>query len=251
MFDWLKNDLDRRSYTVGWTIEPRPGGLVWGNPESITRDNVKSRSPKAVTRCPAVIDLEARYFMIRCPFDLAIRLEQAPDGQVRFQNINGIESTLNANALAQIFSVSGRDQWRHPKRPIIQISTPYRFLTDDKLYISQLPPFLYYQKNAWPGVLFSGRFPLDVWPRALMWAFEWHDVEKPLIIQRGEPWFMVYFEAPNPDKKIKLVEAERTPEFLEYSSQIDGVTSLVNQTFSLFKLGWKRRPKKLLVPKQR
>ena len=52
------------------------------------------------------------------------------------------------------------------------------FLTDDPVYLNQLPPFLDYVNPPWPGVLIGGRFPADVWPRQLMWAFEWCDTAR-------------------------------------------------------------------------
>jgi hypothetical protein len=236
--------------TVGWTVEPLSGGTIWYAPEAVERDTIKTPSPKAVTKCPAVLDFEARYYVVRCPFDIHVKLRLTDKGpQLDFPE--GNMGAMSPDAFKRMTTFSPPDQWRHPRRPVMQVATPYRFVTDDPVYISQVPAFLHYHPFYSPGVLISGRFPLDVWPRALMWAFEWHDLDKPLIFKRGEPWFMAYFETDNPDKKIKMVEAQRTDEYLEYCNLIDSVTPKVNQTFSLFKLGWKRRPKQLLVPKEK
>ena len=89
------------------------------------------------------------------------------------------------------------------------------------------------------------------WPRPLMWAFEWHDLSKDLVLSRGDPWFYVGFETVPPDRPVTLVEAELTPELREYTEQISGVVGFVNQTFSLFKTAEKRRPKSLLKPLER
>jgi hypothetical protein len=129
--------------------------------------------------------------------------------------------------------------------------TPYVFLSDDPLYINQLPPFLDFGPNYRPGVQINGRFPIDIWPRALMWAFEWYDITKDLILKRGEPLFYITFEGPDPAAPVRLVEAQRTPEVEAYTDSIVGVSQWVTQTYSLFKTARERRPARLLYPKER
>jgi hypothetical protein len=82
-----------------------------------------------------------------------------------------------------------------------------------------------------------------------MWAFEWHDMSKDLIIRRGEPWFYVRFEGPDPSAQARLIEAKMTPELRGYIDSLTDVTNFVSQTFSLFKTARERRPEKLLTPK--
>lgn len=84
-----------------------------------------------------------------------------------------------------------------------------------------------------------------------MWAFEWHEPEKDIVLRRGEPLFYIQFEAEGPDRPVQVVEAERTPELAKYIEQIGGVVNYVNQTFALFKAAEAMRPAKLLVPKGR
>jgi hypothetical protein len=113
--------------------------------------------------------------------------------------------------------------------------------------MTQLPPFLHYRDPALPGVMIGGRMPIDVWPRVLMWAFEWFDTSKDLILRRGEPWFYTRFELPNPSQRVRLVEAQLTPELKQYFNGLNGVANYVKQTFSLFSIARQRRPKQLLV----
>lgn len=79
-----------------------------------------------------------------------------------------------------------------------------------------------------------------------MWAFEWHDTSKDLILKRGEPLFYCQFDSFVPSRTIKLIQAEKTPELMNYMDQISGVVNYVNQTFSLFADVEKVRQKKLL-----
>jgi hypothetical protein len=82
-----------------------------------------------------------------------------------------------------------------------------------------------------------------------MWAFEWHEPEKDIVLRRGEPLFYCQFESQNPERPVQVVEAERTPELAKYMEQIGGVVNYVNQTFSLFKAAEALRPAKLLTAK--
>jgi hypothetical protein len=82
-----------------------------------------------------------------------------------------------------------------------------------------------------------------------MWAFEWHEPGRDLILRRGEPLFYCQFEATGPDRPVQLVEAAKTPELMAYLEKISGVVNYVNQTFGLFKAAEAIRPAKLLVPK--
>ena len=117
--------------------------------------------------------------------------------------------------------------------------------------MTQTPPFNHYRDPPWPGLEIGGRFPIHVWPRSLMWAFDWWDPSKDLILKRGEPWFYVRFETDNPRRPVRLVEAEMTPELREYCNGLDGITNYVNQTFQLFDAAEQRRPKTLLKKKVR
>ena len=72
-----------------------------------------------------------------------------------------------------------------------------------------------------------------------------------LILRRGEPWFYVRFETEDPSRPVRLIEAEMTPQLKEYVGGLNAVTNYVNRTFSLFSTARERRPKRLLVAKQR
>jgi hypothetical protein len=127
------------------------------------------------------------------------------------------------------------------------VSTPYRFIADEPVWLNQHPPYHHYRDPPWPGLLIGGRFPIDVWPRALMWAFEWWDPSKEISIRRGDPWFNVRFETVDPSRSVRLVEAQMTSELKDYCRNLDGVTNYIGQTFSLFAEARARRPEKLLV----
>ena len=237
-----------RSYSVGWLLQKDKTSIIWDAPRIIRSDAPKNTVARSVAQCPSVLDFDRRYFVINSPIDVHMRLA-ITDGNLSVTNELGDKSPIRPNALQQMIVFQPQQEWRHPNRPVLQMLTSYHFLSDDPVYINQYPPFLHYEANARPGVQICGRFPIDVWPRALMWAFEWHDMSKDLVLKRGEPLFYVHFEGPDPSASVRMVEAKRTPEVESYLDSITGVTEYVSQTYSLFKTARERRPARLLFPK--
>jgi hypothetical protein len=237
-----------RGYTVGWLLLTDRHSLIWDAPKPYRPDHEKNPISKSVTQCPAVLDYDRRYFVINSPIDLHLRLAVSK-GELGITNMLFEKSPIRPDSLAEMVVFQPKREWRHPDRPVLQMISSYIFVSDDPVYINQYPPFLHYGANARPGVQINGRFPIDIWPRPLQWAFEWHDTSKDLIIKRGEPLFYVQFEGPDPSASVRLIEAKRTPELMTHIDSITGVTEYVSQTFQLFKNARERRPARLLYPK--
>ncbi len=237
-----------RTYTVGWLLNTEKTSIIWDSPKPV-RIESQSNDARSVAQCPSVLDFDRRHFAINCPIDLHLRLNMAGGG-LDIINVLAEKSPIRSNALQQWIVFQPRHEWRHPQRPVLQMLTAYVFVSDDPVYINQYPPILHFSSDTRPGIQISGRFPIDIWPRALMWAFEWHDTTKDLILRRGEPLFYVRFEGPDPAAHVRLVEARKTPELESYIASITGVTEFVGQTYSLFKTARERRPAKLLFPKE-
>ena len=236
---------------IGWLLEQTKAGIVFDPPERVRSVEMSKLHAKSASRCPAVITLESRYFVIKCPFDLHLKFARGKNGRPGLRNMLGDASAIRSKKLDEHLHVVPEAEWRYPDRPTIQLSLPYLFITDEPVYMSQVAPFMHYRNDALPGTIFGGRFPLDVWPRPLMWAFEWHEPDKDIVLTRGEPLFYVLFETTPQDRAVQIVEAERTPELGEYLDLISGAVNYVNQTFSLFKAAGERRPKTLLTPKKK
>jgi len=246
----LKDVAPSRVVEVGWAVTKTEASVIWDEPTLFRRDLPKPESAKSVEVCPAAIEFDARHFVVPCPVDIQLRIGMDDGKRPTLTNAAGLKSTIRSKHLNQMVALVNRAEWRHPDRPILQFITPYIFLADDPAYINQLPPFLHYPESALPGLQICGRFPIHIWPRHLMWAFEWHDIGKDLVVRRGQPWFYVRFETNDPTHRVRLVEAELTPEVQRYIDSISGVTSYTNRTFSLFDRARARRPKQLLVKRK-
>jgi hypothetical protein len=228
---------ESRAYTVGWMLNTENASIIWDSPKPV-RIESQSADPRSVGQCPSALDFDRRHFAINCPIDVHLRLDMTAGMDIT--NVLADKSPIRADALKRWIVFQPRHEWRHPQRPVLQMLTPFVFVSDDPVYINQYPPILHYSADARPGIQINGRFPIDIWPRALMWAFEWHDTTKDLILRRGEPLFYV---------RLRLIEAKKTPELQSYVASITGVTEFVGQTYSLFKTARERRPAKLLFPR--
>lgn len=237
--------------SVGWFRNEDKAGILYDPPERVSfRDTSRSHA-KSAARCPAVLQMESRYFLIRCPFDIHLGFQRDDKGAPVLVNRAGTASAIRGSKLGEKLRLVPEAEWRYPGRPTLQLILPYVFIADEPVWITQLDAFAHYRPEPMPGTIFGGRFPISVWPRPLMWAFEWHDTAKDLRLRRGDPLFYVQFEAEGPDRAIQLVEAEKTPELTEYIDLISGAVNYVNQTFSLFRAAEEVRPKQLLTPKKR
>ncbi|MDB5677960.1 hypothetical protein [Sphingomonas bacterium] len=239
---------ESRSFTVGWLLSTEQASIIWDTPRPV-RVESQSNEPKSVGQCPSVLDFDRRHFVINCPIDVHLRLNMT-GGTMDITNVLADKSPIRPEALQRWIVFQPKSEWRHPQRPVLQMLTSYVFVSDDPLYINQYPPIFHYTADRRPGIQISGRFPIDIWPRSLQWAFEWHDTSKDLILKRGEPLFYVRFEGPDPSAPVRLIEAKKTPELESYMASISGVSEIVGQTYSLFKTARERRPAKLLLPKE-
>ena len=238
---------ESRTYTVGWLLNTESASVIWDSPKPVRIDS-QSTDPRSVGQCPSVLDFDRRHFAINCPIDVHLRLNLTAAG-MDVTNVLADKSPIRADALQRWIVFQPRHEWRHPQRPVVQMLTTYVFVSDDPVYVNQYPPIHHYTGDTRPGIQIGGRFPIDIWPRALMWAFEWHDTTKDLILRRGEPLFSVRFEGPDPAAPTRLIEAKKTPELESYLASSTGVSEVVGQTYSLFKTARERRPARLLFPK--
>ncbi|MFT4699906.1 MAG: hypothetical protein ACI9ND_001048 [Yoonia sp.] len=236
---------------VGWFLNTQKGGVIYDPPTRVRSADLNRKHAKSASRCPAVINLESRYFAIKCPFDIHIGFTRDKDGKPVLRNLAGEASPIRASKLGQKLHITNEVEWRYPDVPTIQLELPYVFIADEPVYMSQVAPFMHYAKDPLPGTIFGGRFPINVWPRPLMWAFEWHDTTKPIKVSRGDPLFYATFETLPQDRSVVMSEAEVTPELTDYMELISGAVNYVNQTFSLFEAAEARRPETLLKPIKR
>ena len=243
--------LTKRAIEVGWLIDAPHATFVYDSPKPVGLQGSPSGNAKSAHRCPAIIGHRAGMFQISCPIDLHLKIRNLTTAKPLLVNAAGTKSTVSNTVLDRMLVLMPKDRWLHPERPLIQVSAPWRFISDEPVWLNQLPPFYHYRAAPLPGLFIGGRFAIRDWPRSLMWAFEWHDTNREIELARGEPWFYVWFESEQPQRRIRLIEAEMTDALREYCNGLDGVTPHVGQTLDLLRTARERRPSALLRKKAR
>ena len=247
-----KNRRDSNIVDVGWVIDhTRDASFIWEAPHRLSRPETKTTHAKGVSICPAISEHEAHLYEVCAPVDLHLRFGVDQKGDPAMTSIDREMSSIRPQFLNKLMMPVHPAEWRHPRRPMLQIMTPYLFVADEPVYMTMFPAFYYYPEKRLPGMMVGGRFPIHIWPRELVWAFEWYDPTMDVLIDRGTPWFYVAFETSDPSRRARLVEAEMTPELRDYSAGIRGVTNYISRPYSLFDIAKQRRPQRLLKPKLR
>jgi hypothetical protein len=232
---------------VGWLLDTDRAQFIWEAPRPVG----ETARPGSIRVREDTRDHESRLFEVPCPVDVQLRFSWDEKGGPTLTSVDADRAAIRTKHLNQMVTLVGRREWRHPERPILQFITPYVFVSDAPVVMTQIPPVGAWLPKPWPGLLIGGRLPIHIWPRQMMWAFEWRDTTKDLFLRRGDPWFYVRFETEDPATPVRMIEAELTPALRGHIQGLTAVSNYVDQTFSLFKVAEARRPAHLLTPKLR
>ncbi len=240
----------KKPLQVGWLFAQDQSSVVYFPPKRL--DWPGQAVPGGAGDCPAITDLARQYYVIDSPFSIGLRCTKFVPGQSFMYDVVPVpgHKTLTLQTLQKVLQVTPPSIWESPERPTLQLMLPYLFISDESVYVEQTPAFLSAPTANWPLLLYPGRFPIDVWPRQLNFSFQWTDPNREILIERGQPLFYVRFLAEQRDRKIRLVEAERTRELENFLSSVRDVTGLVDRSFGLQGRAAELRPRKLLVAKQ-
>jgi len=228
---------------VGWFVDIDRGGVLYEAPRPLAHTfDLAPTDRKAPTHCPAVQNYAASVYAVACPFKLSLRCAEE-GGNWTFW-LDRRQSEVDADGMDRLITLLPRREWRHPQRPILQIQAPYVFVSDDEVELTQVPAHQHYSGDR-PGIVIAGRFPIRDWPRPLSFAFEWHDVSRPLKLNRGEPWFYLSFRAAS-GERVRLERIVKTEAIDRYLAHIADVATYTGRTFDLMSRAREVRPAQLL-----
>ncbi|MEO1293545.1 MAG: hypothetical protein AAFV62_12060, partial [Pseudomonadota bacterium] len=119
LYDWYHanctppsdREAPRGPVTVGWTFSSRRSSIIFDAPQRVRSADTQRRHAKSAARCPAVINLEARYFSIPCPFDLHLSFERDGSGAPRLRNRLGDDAGLREKKLREWVSLVAEKEW--------------------------------------------------------------------------------------------------------------------------------------------
>ena len=190
-----------------------------------------------------------RTYVIRCPWNVRLRPQRNPQGQIVF-GIANQPGHLSQEAFQGLGEPFKPEAWRKAENPIFQLSLNLFFISDEPCSVQLMPPFLSPTYRDWPGTLICGRFPITNWPRPLNAALEWQQSDGVWALNRGEPIAYVQAIHDDPSVSIRLVEAEMTPALKRHTRQIDNVALYARNVSPMMQRAEQTRPAKLLNPKK-
>ena len=233
---------------VGFVAIEGRSSIVFPTPRLLRSTRALPLSRRAVQACPAVNTFERRVIELLAPFSIQIRCQKTNKGTFEFFLIeNG--TRIDSELISGLVSFMPREIWRTDNVPVVQIALPHLFISDESLFLTQMPAWASPTAIEIPGNLISGRFPADLWPRSLNLAFEWRDIQRDFKMRRGQPICYLFAETSDPEAGIDLIEAEMTEKLSRYISAISDVVKYTSDSFSLFERARKIRPKLLLEEK--
>src|SRR6185369_14908059 len=125
---------------VGWLIDSEKATFIWEGPRRIKRNDPPPTHAKSANFCPAVLDYEARMFDVPCPIDVRLAFRKDEKGKPALVNLDRDMSSVRSKHLNEMLVIVNPREWRHPERPVLQIVTPYVFVADEQVYMTQMPP---------------------------------------------------------------------------------------------------------------
>ena len=114
---------------VGWALNERHAAVVYLPPERLSTSKATGHA-KSAAQCPAIRNMESRYFVVRSPFDLDVGFTRVDDDQPALVNRRGDRSPIRTSALQSIVRLTAEAEWRQPDRPVLQVVLPYVFVAD-------------------------------------------------------------------------------------------------------------------------
>jgi hypothetical protein len=229
--------MPREYNEIVWLLVDQEASHIFFDPLRRSEFYDKPLSTKAVQSCPAVSSMLTRGFLVRVPFDLRLRL--VPAAGMPHVHIIEEGTSISPAKLKSLFTLMPKNEWRRNKVPVVQISTPYVFAAGTPTYMNQRHPIEQVGRSSWR--LIEGRFPIHRWFRPLSWAAEWLEGQEDIQLRRGEPWFCVDFECPDPEKPLRLVRKELTDTMKSELRASKDVAAYIKGTFSLFETAETRR----------
>tara|TARA_B100001939_G_scaffold39585_1_gene30838 strand:- start:6126 stop:6959 length:834 start_codon:yes stop_codon:yes gene_type:complete len=139
-----------------------------------------------------------------------------------------------------------KEAWANPNQPVMQITMPFMFFTDDpEVWLDVVPSDRNAGKNL-PISLIGGFMPIHAWTRGLSWAFEWTDTtQDTLELNHDTVMFNILFSKP-----VKIEFVEWNEKFSKRWNMIVGSAINRRETNTLYTDALARRPKKLLPKKK-
>ena len=213
--------INKKTITVKWMPAYSPDKTVYGEeithfpPEPAFKYLLSNRDGSKYLQCPAFINHLKNTFVIKSSGNF--NFEVSRNNNVKVKEYDELY-------FADYDAVFLHDA-TSPNDPLVVALPPrYIFITDSKVSVtvSSVPMIL--QPNKYG--LIPGSFDITRWIRPVEYAVEVYDSSGPLVIKRGDPLFMVKFEAAD-GSTIVLEKELLSSEIIAASAQCVSVKNLL------------------------
>jgi hypothetical protein len=217
---------------VGWSI----GKTLWSDLLYFDPEQLKVEIP-----CPAIFAWTMNTFVIKAPFDLHLRCRITANGP-ELQWLNQVENV----SIHNVVQFTRRDLWSAPDKPSIQWLLNNIFVADEPVIAEAWQPQSFYRKEPLPGVVIPSYLDIQKWTRPIQWAFEWRDINKDLVIKRGEPIQYIRFQGKNYNDVFKLKQLDFNEDMEAAVKRCKTMLPFKKNMLSLSDALLKKRPAKWL-----
>ena len=228
---YMEDKTESTNQKIGWCFD-RDEGVAIYKPPILLSKLITSRGNimgAGVSHCPGVRDLNSRTFSILSPYTFRIRAKRI-DNQLNFYPVYP-DTEASEEVIKREISFQARKLWRDDKYPILQLSLPYVFFSNESVYINQIEPNRFKGEKNWS--LIQGRFDIASWQRPINWGIEWIDTEKDICIKKGDPLCQIIFETTSPESDISLIKVERNEELQRAIKRTIGIVNKIRNTKNL------------------
>ncbi len=213
---------------IGWCFDRDEGVAIYKPPISLSKliTLQKNIMGAGVSYCPGTNDFNSRTYTILSPYSFRISAQEF-DGQLQFFPVYP-DTEASEQVIKNEINFQPRSLWRDSRYPILQLSLPYIFFSNETVYINQIEPNRFTGEKNWS--LIQGRFNIATWQRPINWAIEWTNTDKDIFIKKGDPLCQIIFETLDQKKSIDLIKVERNDELNLAIKRTLGVVNKIRNT---------------------
>jgi len=182
--------------------------IMWYEPQPVLKHFIEERNKEvAFLKCPAVTDLYKNTYVIRCPIDLYLHYEKDE------YNFPKLVCDNHSQEFFDKFIVQ-RNITENNKFNMVSLSFGYILYAKESLEVEVAYPCMsHHASTTLKNIsIVCGKYDIGKWVRPLEYAFEVHDISKPLIFKRGDPLYYLRFHT---NKKINLIRSEVDEEVMD------------------------------------
>jgi hypothetical protein len=220
--------------SVGWCINSDSFAIAFDPPSKLIPPKDTTINSKGFLSCPAVRKFSEGIYQVTSPFSLKLRALEN-NGQLTIVPVYPFTSLTEE--IAKIFiKIEPQETWNSTSTAVVQIPSPYVFVSDHKILIEQFSPELS-KKSKMNWRVVPGKFDIYAWQRPLNWAFEWDLSCGDFEIRAGEPQYNIRFlpqEHPLENCKISLEKLELNKSIGERLALTRDVAKIRRGTSQLF-----------------